>query len=58
MKFTSHLKLGSVVAGLTLSLAASAVATSDGWITDLATAKKQAAESKRDIFMNFTGSDW
>jgi hypothetical protein len=35
-----------------------AQATSEGWITDLAAAKKLAAETKRDIFMNFTGSDW
>ena len=35
-----------------------AQATAEGWITDLAAAKKQAAETKRDIFMNSTGSDW
>jgi len=34
------------------------MATSDGWTTDLGAAKKLAAETKRDIFMNFTGSDW
>lgn len=58
MKFHIYLKFASIVAGLTLFFAASAVATSEGWLTDLAAAKKQAAESNRDIFLNFTGSDW
>jgi hypothetical protein len=37
---------------------ATVLATSEGWTTDLAAAKKQAGETNRDIFMNFTGSDW
>ena len=36
----------------------SVFAASEGWTTDLAAAKKLAAEKKKDIFMNFTGSDW
>ena len=47
-----------VVGTMTLAMATSVMATSDGWTTDLAAAKKQAAETQRDIFMNFTGSDW
>lgn len=30
----------------------------DGWLTDLETAKKQAAAEKKDILVDFTGSDW
>lgn len=45
-------------AAITLTLAGSAAATSEGWLTDFEAAKKEAAEKKLDIFMNFTGSDW
>ena len=30
----------------------------EGWLTDLEAAKKQAAEQKKDILVDFTGSDW
>lgn len=53
-----HLAKAAAAALLAIAMTAAASATADGWITDLAVAKKQAAESKRDIFMNFTGSDW
>ncbi len=33
-------------------------AASEGWITDFEAAKKQAAEEKKDIILDFTGSDW
>ncbi|MFT4550502.1 MAG: hypothetical protein ACI8XO_004168 [Verrucomicrobiales bacterium] len=45
-------------AAMTLMFAGTASATSEGWLTDLEAAKKQAAEKDLDIFMNFTGSDW
>ena len=30
----------------------------EGWITDMDAAKKQAAEQKKDLMIEFTGSDW
>lgn len=30
----------------------------DGWMTDMEAAKKQAAEQKKDLMIEFTGSDW
>lgn len=51
-------RMVGVIGAMTLAMATSAMATSPGWTTDLAAAKKQAAETQRDIFMNFTGSDW
>ena len=45
-------------AAISFVFAGSAAATSEGWLTDLEAAKKEAAEKKLDIFMNFTGSDW
>ncbi len=45
-------------AAMTFVFAGGASATAEGWLTDLEAAKKQAAEKKLDIFMNFTGSDW
>lgn len=41
-----------------VSLAGQAIATPEGWITDLETAKKEAAAKGGDIFINITGSDW
>ncbi len=35
-----------------------AFAAGEGWTTDFAAAKKQAAESKKDLLVDFTGSDW
>ena len=36
----------------------SAFAGGEGWTHDFAAAKKQAADEKKDILMDFTGSDW
>jgi len=41
-----------------LLLAPVAVMASEGWLTDLDAAKKQAAAEKKDILIDFTGSDW
>ena len=30
----------------------------EGWVTDMDAAKKQAAEQKKDLLIEFTGSDW
>lgn len=34
------------------------VAGGEGWSSDFAAAKKQAADSKKDLLLDFTGSDW
>ena len=58
---------GSVCAGFTLNAADAKAAkeakkaekkAESAWLTDLAAAKKQAAEEKKPILMFFTGSDW
>ena len=36
----------------------SAFAGGEGWTHDFAAAKKQAADEKKDLLMDFTGSDW
>ena len=43
---------------LALLLAPVAALASEGWLTDLDAAKKQAAAEKKDILIDFTGSDW
>lgn len=35
-----------------------ALAGGEGWTSDFAAAKKEAAESKKDLLIDFTGSDW
>jgi thioredoxin-related protein len=41
-----------------LVLNGSVFAGGEGWISDYAGAKKQAGESKKDLLIDFTGSDW
>jgi len=36
----------------------SALAGGEGWTHDFAAAKKQAADGKKDLLIDFTGSDW
>lgn len=36
----------------------SAFAAGEGWSSDFEAAKKQAAEQKKDLLIDFTGSDW
>lgn len=48
-------KLASLALALTVSLA---TAGGDGWISDFAAAKKKAAAEKKDLLVDFTGSDW
>ncbi len=43
---------------LALLLTPLAALASEGWLTDLDAAKKQAAAEKKDILIDFTGSDW
>lgn len=41
-----------------MALHGAAFAGGEGWTSDFAAAKKQAAESKKDLLIDFTGSDW
>lgn len=54
------MKTNALVATLALSLATltSAFAGGEGWVTDFEAAKKTAAEVKKDLLLDFTGSDW
>ena len=47
----------SIVAVLAAGFTAQAAAA-EGWVSDWAKAKAVAAESKRDLLVDFTGSDW
>jgi thiol-disulfide isomerase/thioredoxin len=53
MKFSTS----SIVAVLAAGFTVQAVAA-EGWVNDWAKAKATAAESKRDLLVDFTGSDW
>jgi thiol-disulfide isomerase/thioredoxin len=44
---------------IALSLSISSVfASGEGWLTNFENAKKQAASEKKDLLLDFTGSDW
>ncbi|MEI7909724.1 MAG: thioredoxin family protein [Verrucomicrobiota bacterium] len=55
MKMTSHLCRASLLALVTLT---TAFADREGWTADFDAAKKQAAAEKKDLLLDFTGSDW
>ena len=48
-------QLASLALALTTSLA---TAGGDGWMTDFEAAKKKATAEKKDLLVDFTGSDW
>ena len=52
---TRHLFAAAFAASLGLN---SAFAGGEGWSHDFEAAKKQAAEEKKDLLIDFTGSDW
>jgi thioredoxin-related protein len=53
------MKKTTIFATIALALTASfATASGDGWMTDFAAAKKKAAAEKKDLLVDFTGSDW
>ena len=52
---TKHLLAASCAAFLGFT---SAFAGGEGWTHDFAAAKKQAADEKKDLLIEFTGSDW
>lgn len=52
----TYMKLG--VALVALQCVGIALAHGEGWSSDFAAAKKEAVASKKDLLMDFTGSDW
>ncbi len=52
------IKITSTLCAVIMALHGSAFAGGEGWSHDYAASKKQAAESKKDLLINFTGSDW
>ncbi|GAA5495890.1 hypothetical protein Rhal01_02071 [Rubritalea halochordaticola] len=54
MKF-KQLLTSALAATLTIG---GALAGGEGWSDDFAASKKQAAEQKKDLLIDFTGSDW
>ena len=55
MMKTKHLLAASCAAFLGFT---SAFAGGEGWTHDFAAAKKQAADEKKDLLIEFTGTDW
>lgn len=50
--------LKTCAALLALNCSGIALAGGEGWTSDFAAAKKEAADSKKDLLIDFTGSDW
>lgn len=53
-----HLATIVLTALLGLPVLSQAAGAGDGWLTDFEQAKKTAAETKRPILADFSGSDW
>lgn len=54
------MKRNTLISALAISLATltSAFAGGEGWLTDMEAAKAQATKEKKDLLLDFTGSDW
>jgi thioredoxin-related protein len=52
------MKITSLVCAAYVVLIGPTFAGGEGWNSDFEASKKQAAESKTDLLMDFTGSDW
>jgi thioredoxin-related protein len=52
------LMIRTYAALVALNCSGFAFAGGEGWTSDFAAAKKEAAESKKDLLIDFTGSDW
>ncbi len=52
------IKITATLCAAIVAFHGSAFAEDEGWSSDFAAAKKQAAESKKDLLLDFTGSDW
>ena len=51
-------KFVSTLCTVILALSGSSLAGGEGWSSDFAGSAKLAAESKKDLLLDFTGSDW
>jgi thioredoxin-related protein len=52
------MKTSSIVCAAVMALTATTFAGGEGWTSDFEGAKKQAADSNKDLLIDFTGSDW
>lgn len=52
------MKITSIVCAAIMALLGTSFAGGEGWTSDFEIAKKQAAEQKKDLLIDFTGSDW
>ena len=52
------MKTTSIVCAAVMALIGTSLAGGEGWTSDFEAAKKQAAEQKKDLLIDFTGSDW
>jgi thioredoxin-related protein len=52
------MKNTSIVCAAVMALISTSFAGGEGWASDFEAAKKQASESKKDLLIDFTGSDW
>jgi thioredoxin-related protein len=52
------MKITTIVCAAVMALIGTTFAGGEGWTSDFEAAKKQAAESKKDLLIDFTGSDW
>ncbi|RYD40203.1 MAG: DUF255 domain-containing protein, partial [Verrucomicrobiaceae bacterium] len=50
--------LTACAAVVALNCSGIVLAGGEGWTSDFAAAKKEAADSKKDLLLDFTGSDW
>lgn len=58
-KASKGVSLSSWIFALSLTFSSiSSLYASDGWLTNFEIAKKQAVEEKKDLLLEFTGSDW
>jgi len=55
---TMKMNIKTCAALAAMGLAGIAFAGGEGWSSDFAAAKKEAVESKKDLLLDFTGSDW
>lgn len=56
-EFMKSIRIAIVICATALNLH-SAFAAGEGWTHDFEAAKKQAAAEKKDLLLDFTGSDW
>lgn len=52
------MKTTSLFCAAIMSLIGTSFAGGEGWTSDFEAAKKQASEQKKDLLIDFTGSDW